>query len=206
MAMDDMVVKLQFKGKLLTDPLGTTQIFHDEYLKGFENSLQTLRDYIRARCPVGASIRLRNSVTYRAKDLTPHDRFGFPSGSLEFKGEVYARSETEYWLGIFPTPWSAICPYSRAVETGTRPHWPPTQQIRIWAGRVLPASMTSDELDLAAYFIARSISKHGTRGRFMFRDGFRQYATENVFENNMQKSVAIATQKASVETPWWAAF
>jgi len=204
MASDDTTIKLEFKGKLLTDTLGTTQIFHDEYLNGFENSLKTLRDYIRARCPIGVSGRLRSSVNYRAEELTPRGRFGFPTGPLEFEGEVYARSEAEYHFGIFPTPWSAICPYSRAVEIGTRPHFPPMILLRDWASRVL--FLARPAATLAAYFIGRSISKHGTRGRFMFRDGLTQFESEKVFENNMEKAVAIATQKTAVETPWWAAF
>lgn len=199
-------IELKFKGKLLADPFEAAQIFHDDYLTGFENSLKTLRDYIRARCSIGASGHLRNSVSYSAKELTPRGPFGFATGPLEFEGVVYARSETEYHVGIFPSPWSAICPYARAVERGTRPHFPPVDQISPWAAHVLPISMTTEELSTAAFFIARAISRRGTRGRFMFRDGLRQFQTENVLANNMEKSIAIGIQKATAETPWWAAF
>jgi len=60
-------------------------------------------------------------------------------------------------------------PYARFVEEGTRPHFPPVGALRLWAGRVL-----GDER--LAFVVARAISRRGSRGRFMFRNAWRQIA------------------------------
>jgi len=201
-------IELKFKGKILVDTWDALRIFREEYLKGFKKSLVTLRDMVRERTPIGASARLYHSITYVAKDLTPTSPFGFPTAPPEFEGMVYARSETEVTYGIFATPYSWVCKYAAPVEFGSKPHFPPVygpESIHGWVTHVLPM-MPKFEAILVAWKIALKISKIGTRGRFMFRDARQAFMSQGIFEKNMQEAADLATKKATVETPWWAAF
>ena len=197
-------IDMKFKGKILVDTPGALEIFRVEYLNAFKQSLETLRDMVRERTPIGVSSRLYLSITYRLKELTPKSAFGFPTAPPEFEGKVFSRSETEYFLGIFPTTYSWVCTYGPAVESGTRPHWPPLIELRDWASRVL--FLARPEATLAAYFIGRKISKYGTRGRYMFRNARQAFMSQGIFEKNIEAAAEVAIKKATVETPWWAAF
>jgi len=197
-------IEMKFKGKILVDTWGALQILREEYLRAFKNSLETLRDMIKARTPIGASGALYHSIAYRARDLTPTGPFGFPTAPPEFEGVVYARSETEYLWNLFPTAYGEKTTYAEAVESGTKPHWPPVDELRDWASRVL--YLARPEASLAAYFIGRKISKVGTRPRHMFRDGLAQFKAEGIFEKNIEAAADLAIKKAAVDTPWWAAF
>lgn len=53
--------------------------------------------------------------------------------------------------------------YGRAVEEGTRPHFPNPDALRPWVERVLGVS--GKEADDKAWMIARAISKRGTRAQ-----------------------------------------
>lgn len=54
-------------------------------------------------------------------------------------------------------------PYSRPVEFGTRPHYPPVHALTGWASR----------RGVNPYALQRAIGKRGTKGAFMVRDGVR---------------------------------
>jgi hypothetical protein len=60
--------------------------------------------------------------------------------------------------------------YAEPVELGTKPHMPPVQPLVEWAEVVL--GLDGKDAEQAAWAIARKISKKGTEGAFMFRDGF----------------------------------
>lgn len=200
-------IELLFRGKILVDTWDALRIFREEYLEGFKKSVQTLRDMVRARTPLGASHRLYRSITYVVRDLTPISPFGFPTTPPEFEGKVYARSEVEVTWGIFATPYSWVCKYAAPVESGSKPHFPPVygpESIHGWVTHVLPM-MPKFESILVAWKIALKISKVGTRGRFMFRDARQAFASQGIFEKNMQEAADLAIKKATVETPWWAA-
>lgn len=51
--------------------------------------------------------------------------------------------------------------YARAVEEGTKPHFPNPDVLRPWVERVLGAK--GKEADNKAFMIARHISRHGTK-------------------------------------------
>jgi hypothetical protein len=53
--------------------------------------------------------------------------------------------------------------YGRAVEEGTRPHFPNPDALRPWVERVLGAR--GKEADDKAWMIARAISRRGTRAQ-----------------------------------------
>ncbi len=68
-------------------------------------------------------------------------------------------------LGQVSTPIS----YARPVETGTKPHTPPIEPLKLWAKRKL-----GDER--AAYAVQKAIQRRGTRGAHMFAKGFQYRA------------------------------
>lgn len=53
--------------------------------------------------------------------------------------------------------------YGRAVEDGTKPHFPNPDALRPWVERVL--GVRGKEADNKAWLIARSISRRGTRAQ-----------------------------------------
>jgi len=60
--------------------------------------------------------------------------------------------------------------YAAAVELGSKPHWAPIAPLQDWVQRKL--GLSGDEAEAAARAIQRKIGHHGTKGHFMFRDGF----------------------------------
>lgn len=107
-------------------------------------SLNVLEANIVRRTPVNVGI-LRNSISHRIN--------GTP---LNLDGEVF----------------TAI-PYGLPVENGRKAgKMPPVNAIRVWAIRKM--GLSDAEADSAAYLIARAIGKRGTKGAFMFRDGFAE--------------------------------
>jgi hypothetical protein len=62
--------------------------------------------------------------------------------------------------------------YAEPVEYGSRPHWPPRAPIQAWVRRKF--GLAGRELLSVAFLVARAISRRGTRGHFMFQQGFRK--------------------------------
>ena len=63
--------------------------------------------------------------------------------------------------------------YGWPVEEGRRPgKMPPVSAIELWVRRKLGISGT--EARQVAYVVARAIGKRGTRGAYMFKQGFEQ--------------------------------
>lgn len=205
-------ITLRFRGRIpadIEDP-GAKLIFYQEYLSAFKESLKTLRRMVRARTPIGASIKLYHSISYSMVDLTPRDPFGFLAGPPQFEGKVYARTEPEVTWAIFATPYTHVCPYADPVEFGTKPHFPPVfgpESIHTWASHVLPI-MGAFELAQVAYRIALHISKHGTRPRYMFRDARQEFQASRILERNFNAATVRARSQVPVieELPWWAEF
>lgn len=56
------------------------------------------------------------------------------------------------------------------VELGTRPHFPPIAPLQDWAEAKL--GLDADAARGAAFAIARTIARRGTKGAFMFQHGF----------------------------------
>lgn len=107
-------------------------------------SLSVLEANIVRRTPVNAGI-LRNSISQRI-DGTP----------LNLNGEVFT-----------------ALPYGLPVEHGRKAgKMPPVNAIRVWAIRKL--GLSDSEADSTAFLIARAIGRRGTKGAFMFRDGFAE--------------------------------
>lgn len=71
--------------------------------------------------------------------------------------------------GIAMTPLA----YGLPVETGRKPGtMPPVDAIKLWAKRKL--NLSGDELDMAAWAIARHIGAHGTEGAFMVEKAYNR--------------------------------
>lgn len=60
--------------------------------------------------------------------------------------------------------------YAAPVELGSKPHWAPIAPLLDWVHRKL--GLTGEEAEGAAQAIQFKIARHGTKGHFMFRDGF----------------------------------
>ena len=217
-------ITIKFRGKVLVDTPGAILFFHQEYRRAFGEGLAILRNMVRARTPIGAWGRLYKSISYTLQDLTPGGPQGRPSAPIEFKGTVFSSS------GVPPTPWSWVtgaavvfgpaalalaplltrpaymaCTYGPAVESGTRPHWPPLDVISTWASHVL--NLSGPEADLAAFFIGRNISKVGTRGQRMFERGRQAFMASGVMERKLReageraKRAATAADEMAEEVP-----
>jgi len=212
---------MRFRGKILVDAPGAILDFHQEYQGAMLENLKSLRDMVRARTPIGATGRLYRSVSYRLVDLTPGGPQGRPSGPIEFKGAVFSSDVvppapylgpvgalfTGLMLGpaiALTKPAYMVCTYGVAVEVGTKPHWPPLDVLSTWAAHVL--RLSRPEANLAAYFIGRKISKVGTRPQRMFERGRAEFMSSGVFERNIKEAADRAIERATVTTPWWAAF
>lgn len=61
-------------------------------------------------------------------------------------------------------------PYAAAVELGSKPHWAPIAPLQDWVQRKL--GLSGEEVEAAAQAIQFKIARRGTKGHFMFRDGF----------------------------------
>ncbi len=70
--------------------------------------------------------------------------------------------------GILGTP----LVHGQPVESGTRPHFPPTGPIQHWVEKKLGYS--GKEAKSVAFLIARAISRRGTKGSFMFEKAFSE--------------------------------
>lgn len=102
-------------------------------------------------------------VSTDAKQLVPVD-----TGRLRSSITPDVRQEGFNVLGVV----GSNVLYAPYMETGTRPHWPPTSALEVWARRH----------GVDAFLVARAISKRGTKGhRYL----------QGAFEKNTDKIKAI---------------
>jgi hypothetical protein len=86
--------------------------------------------------------------------------------------------------------------YNAAVETGTRPHFPPPSALVPWVKlRFHPAS--EKEALQIAFAISRAIAKRGTKGHFMFQRGLEQLQGEaqGIMEHNIAQAIMATGYK-----------
>lgn len=107
--------------------------------------LMLLERAVKLKTPEGAGpIHLRDSI--------------FPKVSMSGKSVK----------GLLGTP----LVHGEPVESGTRPHFPPTGPIQHWVEKKLGYS--GKEAKSVAFLIARAISRRGTKGSFMFAKAFSE--------------------------------
>lgn len=95
------------------------------------------------RTPVGATGHLRQSITHEVN-----------GSGLAIAGRVYS---------------SDVPVKVASVETGRAPgKMPPIAPIEMWLRRVVGG----DNLRARAFLVARAIGRRGTKGKWMFRDGW----------------------------------
>jgi hypothetical protein len=88
--------------------------------------------------------------------------------------------------------------YVAAVETGTRPHFPPPSALIPWVKlKFHPA--TDKEAESIAFAIARRIAKKGTQGHFMFERALEQLSGEaqGIMEKNVAQAIIAAGYKTT---------
>jgi len=81
--------------------------------------------------------------------------------------------------------------YASAVEFGTKPHFPPYKSLVDWVHFKL--GVPNAEAKNVAYLVARKIARVGTKGAFMFRDGWEasKGRIRGHFINAMQASLKV---------------
>lgn len=67
--------------------------------------------------------------------------------------------------------------YAAPVETGAKPHFPPTEALLLWVKQKLGVR-NEKEAKSVAFLIARAISKRGTKGAHMFDATLEQLGRE----------------------------
>jgi hypothetical protein len=83
--------------------------------------------------------------------------------------------------------------YAAAVETGTAPHFPPSEALLLWVKKKLGVSNDKDA-KAVAFLVARAISKRGTPGAHMFDATLEQLGREapSILEAEVAKACAAA--------------
>lgn len=105
-------------------------------------------------------------IEREVKERTPVGVFGSGGG---LRGSISARTPEVLGDKVRGVTGTASG-YALPVEIGTKPHFPPIAPIALWAQKKL--GVTPEEAPRAGYLIARKISRVGTQGQHMFRDGF----------------------------------
>jgi len=134
------------------------------YEKGLKRFCQLCVNSIKKRCPRGVfkGAGLMGSIKYEVtKALT--------SGMMAFvNGEIYSD-----------------CPYAEYPETGTRPHMPPVEPLKLWVRRILNIA-DEKEAESVAWAIAKTIAKYGTKAKPYFRPGIEENIPK--FESVMKQA------------------
>jgi hypothetical protein len=119
-----------------------SRVCQEELVAATEYAVNTLQGAIVPRTPV-------NMGALRAAWQSKVEPFG---SSVDVLGRVFNP------LG-----------YALAVETGSRPHFPPPGPLALWARRKF--SLTEKEARSVGFLVARAISRRGTKAWWMARDG-----------------------------------
>lgn len=109
------------------------------------------------------------------KSRTPVGATEAARGSIQSATEL-VRGRTLEVRGTVTSAQNYIVP----LERGSKPHWAPIGPLKLWARRIL-----GDEG--LAYAVRAAIAKRGTKGAYMFRDGFK--ASEGAVQRILQRGV-----------------
>lgn len=128
-------------------------------------------------------------LTVQAVEAVVAERTPVDQGTL--RASIYGRV-VDQWPRIDGVVGSPLV-YAEPVELGSRPHWPPPSAIQGWVHRKF--GLAGREMVRVAFLVARAISRRGTRGHFMFRQGL-QYG-ERVGPQLIGQLVARAEREVS---------
>lgn len=103
--------------------------------------------------------RMSKHMVPALKEYTPE---GASSRHMKGKtvGEILGQAE-DMRLEIRQSAWNGSYPYGVGVRMGTRPHWPPYRALIPWVS--LKWGGTDKEVRQSAFFLARKISRVGTK-------------------------------------------
>jgi hypothetical protein len=82
--------------------------------------------------------------------------------------------------------------YAGPVETGTGPHFPPPSALLLWVQKKLGITNEKQALS-AAYAIARTIARRGTKGAGMFDEALKQLQIEA--PGIVEREIAVAIEE-----------
>lgn len=141
------------------------ELTQQELTRSITEAVYLLEREVIERTPegIGGTAGLRGSIA-----AVP------PSLSLDTPGEV---------IGLVV----GSAPHTLPIEMGTKPHFVPIQPLQDWVEYKL--GLEGAEAKSVAFAISRKISKHGTKGKFMFRDAF------NANERQVQEIIAAAVPR-----------
>jgi hypothetical protein len=83
--------------------------------------------------------------------------------------------------------------YAGPVETGTRPHFPPSSALLLWVQKKLHIE-DEKQAKSVAFLIARAISRRGTKGQHMFDQAIAQLKLEA--PGIMEREIAVSLESA----------
>ena len=119
--------------------------------------------------------------------LTPV-AFGVLAGAMQ-----YAQLDSPMHMIIFAGAPADV--YAAPVETGTRPHFPPSSALIPWVVQKLGVKNEKQAASIA-FAIARAISERGTKGAFMFERTFEQL--QNEAPGILELEIATAIRNAGL--------
>lgn len=117
---------------------GADSLFHRETEKWFRN----LSNYAVKQ----AQIHILNAGAVDTNELIGGIHYEVSTTSNSVQSEI--------------KPSAAADKYAAAVESGSRPHWPPIKALQGWA----------DRHDIPVFLVARAIARKGTKPRYFWRD------------------------------------
>lgn len=166
---DDLILDIDLSGleEVTADMAGFPTLLGREMTTAMDAGLQFLKGQIKVRTPVNEG-KLKGSINHQI--ISP-----FPN-----------------LAGLVGSP----LPYSIVVEKGRRPgqRMPPVDALAIWAIRVLGVSR--EESQRVGWAIAKHIAKHGTEGKFMFKEGLEasELQIQKLFDNAIARAVGRVNQ------------
>ena len=121
-----------------------------ELTKSITAAVGVLEREVKERTPagIGGTASLKGSIA-----AVP------PSLSLDTPGDI---------IGLVVSS----APHTLPIELGTKPHFVPIEPLQDWVEYKF--GLEGDEAKRVAYLISFKIMHHGTKGKFMFRDGFNE--------------------------------
>lgn len=130
--MNDIKIETVISNKAWENPEKVLKVWTDNLDRALSISLSEIRGDVFQRTPSNIGT-LRESI----------------------QGVILKRTGSEF-IGVVSTPLK----YGMAVETGTKPHFPPVAPLIAWAKRKF--QLSEEEAKSRGYAIAKSISRKGT--------------------------------------------
>jgi hypothetical protein len=126
--------------------------------------------------------RLREAQLLAYREIVERTPVGVGGGG-GLRGSIQPGAVSRTGQRLTATIGTALV-YAAPVETGSKPHMPPIAPLIDWVEARL--GLKGDEAEGVARKIAWKIKRHGTKGKFMFRDGLA--ATKDQIERILSQA------------------